>query len=111
LTLDKKVDDGKRGQEPFSDDSPAQPAAPMTVDLTGTPGLGRLRRALLDERHYDWSTRTSQTVESLRTDDTEFATLEFSDSRGEIPTATIHLELTAGWAGLADRADRVRFTP
>ncbi len=110
LTLDKKIDD-KRGQESFSAASPAQPAGPMVADLTGTPGLGHLRRALLDERHYDWSTRTPESVESLRADDTEFARLEFSDPRGYFPTATIHLELTAGWAGLAGRADRVRFTP
>ena len=92
----------KRGQEPFS--------SPAVVDLTGTPGLGHLRRALLDERHYDWTTRTNHSVESLDGADSEFAALEFSDPRGYFPTATIHLELTAGWAGLADRADRVQFT-
>lgn len=85
-------------------------ALPGIVDLTGTPGLGHLRRALLDERHYNWSTRTSQTVASLGEAGTEFAVLEFSDPRGFFPTARIHLELNAGWAGLADQADRVQFT-
>ena len=37
-----------------------------TIDLTGTPGLGHLRHALLDERHYDWQTRTNSSVHSLR---------------------------------------------
>lgn len=89
----------------------AEPAAtPPVVDLTGTPGLGHLRRALLDERHYNWATRTRQSVASLGGTDTEFAVLEFADPRGYFPTATIHLELNAGWAGLADHADRVQFT-
>lgn len=27
---------------------------PATISLTATPGLGHLRRAILDDRHYDW---------------------------------------------------------
>ncbi len=89
---------------------PEDLSALEVVDLTGTPGLGHLRRALLDERHYDWNTRTSQSVASLAGDDAKLAELEFSDPRGFFPTATIQLELNAGWAGLADHADRVKFT-
>ena len=29
---------------------------PAVIPLTATPGLGHLRRALLDQRHYNWDT-------------------------------------------------------
>lgn len=28
---------------------------PAVISLTATPGLGHLRRAILDDRHYDWT--------------------------------------------------------
>lgn len=69
------------------------------IDLTGTPGLGHLRHALLDQRHYDWQTRTDSPVESLRDEKTRMATLTFSDPLEKFPTATIELELIGGWVG------------
>jgi hypothetical protein len=69
------------------------------IDLTGTPGLGHLRHALLDQRHYEWQTRTVSSVESLRDETTRMATLTFSDPLEKFPTATIELELIGGWVG------------
>jgi hypothetical protein len=88
------------------------PAAdPRTIELTGTPGLGHLRHALLDERHYDWQSRSDSSVESLRTAQTQFATLTFTDPEDRFPTATIQLELNSGWVGPLDVADRVQLLP
>jgi len=79
-----------------------------TIDLTGTPGLGHLRHALLDERHYDWQTRAESPVQSLRSSETRFATLTFSDPKEKFSPATLQLELTEGWVSPAGENDRVR---
>ena len=87
------------------------PTVVKEIDLTATPGLGHLRHALLDERHYDWTTRNDRSIDSLRSPRTRMATLTFSDPRGIIAPATIHLELTEGWVG-TPRGDRsVRLIP
>lgn len=93
--------------------SPDDPAArqPRVSDLTNTPGLGHLRHALLDERHYEWQTRTAASVRSLRSAETWFATLTFSDPRGVYPDATIELELSDGWVGPGGTPDRVQLIP
>jgi|LakMenE01Jun11ns_1017448.scaffolds.fasta_scaffold9823950_2 hypothetical protein len=84
-----------------SDPGSASPPEPQTkeIDLTGVPGLGHLRHAILDERHYDWETRSDKTIESLRSGDSRIAYLTFSDPLGKIPASTIALELTGGWVG------------
>lgn len=84
-----------------SDTGSATPPEPQTkeIDLTGVPGLGHLRHAILDERHYDWETRSDKTIESLRSGDSRIAYLTFSDPLGKIPASTIALELTGGWVG------------
>lgn len=79
-----------------------------TIDLTGTPGLGHLRHALLDERHYDWQTRTDSSVQSLRSTETRFATLTFSDPREKFVASTLQLELVQGWVSRSGTNDRVR---
>lgn len=79
-----------------------------TIDLTGTPGLGHLRHALLDERHYDWQSRTESSVQSLRTPETRFATLTFSDPKGKFTPATLNIELTQGWVSRTGETDRVQ---
>lgn len=87
----------------------APPADFKEIELSGTPGLGHLRHALLDERHYDWTTRNDRSIESLRSPGTRMATLTFSDPRGIIAPATIHLELSEGWVGTpqGDRSVRL----
>ncbi|QDS95526.1 hypothetical protein FF011L_43230 [Roseimaritima multifibrata] len=34
-----------------------------TIDLAGVPGVGHLRHALLDQRHYDWDTVVEKKIE------------------------------------------------
>jgi len=82
--------------------------AAKRIDLTGTPGLGHLRHALLDERHYDWATKTTGSIESLRTATSRMAILTFSDPRNQYPSASIHVELIDGWVGLLGGEQRVQ---
>lgn len=97
------------GQPATSLPSATPAAAFKEIELSGTPGLGHLRHALLDERHYDWTTRNDRSIDSLRSPQTRMATLTFSDPQGIIAPATIHLELTEGWVGtpLGDRSVRL----
>ena len=81
---------------------------PQRVDLSGTPGLGHLRHALLDERHYEWETRTAEPAHAADVSEAYYATLTFSDPGGRVPTASIDLELREGWVGPPDRPERVR---
>jgi len=82
--------------------------AAKRIDLTGTPGMGHLRHALLDERHYDWTTQTPESIESLRTTTSRMAILTFSDPRNQYPSASIHVELIEGWVGLLGGEERVQ---
>ncbi|HBJ35826.1 MAG TPA: hypothetical protein DDZ51_13980 [Planctomycetaceae bacterium] len=83
-------------------------AQAKTIDLTGTPGLGHLRHALLDERHYDWQSRTDSSVQTLRSPETRFATVTFSDPKDHFAPATLNIELSQGWVSRAGADDRVR---
>lgn len=79
-----------------------------TIDLTGTPGLGHLRHALLDERHYDWESQIDSSVQSMRSAETRIATLTFSDPKENFAPATLELELNGGWVSPAGENQRVR---
>ena len=83
-----------------------------TVDLSGTPGLGHLRHALLEQRHYLWETEQPLSVDELASPNAQLARLVFSDPRPDnrqrIPTAVIRLELQDGWVGPADGSRRVQ---
>ncbi len=69
------------------------------VDLSGAPGLGHLRKALLDDRHYDWTTVAGPesadreaTIQSPR-----IVELQFSDpTLGRFPPATVQIDLDRG---------------
>ncbi|MEM9828401.1 MAG: hypothetical protein AAF958_17560 [Planctomycetota bacterium] len=86
--------------------------------LTATPGLGHLRRALLDQRHYDWQTTQSTGVLS----DCAGATigekewpacvrLTLSDTTlKRFEDVEMDLDLAEGWVGLAGQEKRVRVT-
>ncbi|WP_246113036.1 hypothetical protein [Allorhodopirellula solitaria] len=81
------------------------------VELTAFPGLGHLRKALLDERHYDWATETDGGIAEFckETDEVECVRLEFSDpTLKRFPKARIDLELNHGVVGPADQSRRVR---
>ncbi|TWU10900.1 hypothetical protein [Allorhodopirellula heiligendammensis] len=80
------------------------------VELTAFPGLGHLRKALLDERHYDWSTETSDGVSDFceQASDVQCVRLEFSDpTLRRFPMAQIDLELNHGVVGPTDQSRRV----
>ncbi|SMP38518.1 hypothetical protein SAMN06265222_101150 [Neorhodopirellula lusitana] len=82
-----------------------------TVELTAFPGLGHLRKALLDEGHYEWETETSESVAEFcdGEDDVKCVRLEFSDpSLNRFETARIDIELNRGIVGLADKASQVK---
>ncbi|PHQ36554.1 hypothetical protein [Rhodopirellula bahusiensis] len=93
------------------------------VELTAFPGLGHLRKALLEENHYQWATVEDFSVEALAdvpaTED--FAgeaneqpmvvRLEFSDPHYKrVPPALIDVELISGTVGPADGSQRVKVT-
>jgi len=82
------------------------------VELTAFPGLGHLRKAILDERHYEWETEAPQSVSSLceQFDERQCVRLEFSDPTFQrFGTAVIDIELRRGILGPADRPRSVRF--
>lgn len=80
------------------------------VELTATPGLGHLRRALLDERHFTWESETAAPVRDLCADEESICVrLRLSDSVGNrAPTTEIDLELQGGWVGLTNGEKRVQ---
>lgn len=82
------------------------------IELTGTPGLGHLRRALLDDRHYDWTTATAEPVSGVCGTDNEYCVqlLIMDPSAKRFEDVRLDLELNSGWVGLADSEQRVRVT-
>jgi hypothetical protein len=100
------------------------------VELTAFPGLGHLRKALLEQSHYQWETVEPLPVEALVVDPDVTQTaeelaegtedesgspivvrLEFSDPHYKrVPPALIDLELASGTVGPADGSQRVKVT-
>lgn len=91
------------------------------VELTTTPGLGHLRRALLDERNYDWDTIEPKSVasalvtgkESPNESDPKAAPssiqLRLTDPTGHrVGTIEIDIDLDGGWVGPSNGQQRVR---
>lgn len=91
------------------------------VELTAFPGLGHLRKALLEQSHYEWTTVEKDSVEALANlsaseDDAGEAKeqpivvrLEFSDPHYKrVPPALIDVELVSGTLGPADGSQRVK---
>ena len=90
------------------------------VDLTATPGLGHLRRALLDERNYQWDTETDRSAledcgkSEPQDDDDEFrkcVRLRLTDpTANRFDTIEIDINLGGGWIGPGDGSRRVQAT-
>jgi hypothetical protein len=89
------------------------------VELTTTPGLGHLRRALLDERNFDWETVDNQSVASGWATDSEEQSddspnsvqLRLTDPTGHrVGTIEIDIDLVHGWVGPSDGSRRVKVT-
>ena len=84
-----------------------------TVDLTATPGLGHLRRLLLDERNYDWSSESVgpalENCSKTKTDQPQCVQLRLTDPTGNrVGTIEIDLDLIGGWIGPSDGTRRIR---
>lgn len=91
------------------------------IDLQGTPSLGHLRRALLDERHFDWTTLRNESAHQEcdgrtvgdRTPIPACVTLSLSDIADppRFADQTLAIDLETGWVGPADGSRSVRLTP
>lgn len=83
------------------------------VELTATPGLGHLRKALLEETHYVWESASDQSVTSASgVAPEQCVRLRFEDPTGKrVPTIELDLELDGGWIGPADGSKSVRVLP
>lgn len=85
------------------------------IDLTATPGLGHLRRALLDERHFNWerieSSPATQDCSGLTVGRHQIPAcirLRLSDpTLKRFDPVELDLDLAAGWVGLTGVSERV----
>ena len=83
------------------------------IELSGMPGLGHLRKALLDERHYNWESESPASVESFCKPDMESpcVELQFADpTLGRVSVTTIHMNLDSGIVGPANGDKSVHVT-
>ena len=85
------------------------------VDLSGTPGLGHLRRLLLDERNYDWSSEQAGSALAdcgePQGDRPRCVQLRLTDPTAKrVGPIEIDLDLDTGWIGPSDGSRRVRAT-
>jgi hypothetical protein len=83
------------------------------VNLSGTPGLGHLRRLLLDERNYDWSTVASGDALENCGDPGEqqprCVQLRLTDPTAHrFDPVEIDIDLQTAWLGPSDGSQRVR---
>jgi hypothetical protein len=85
------------------------------VELTATPGLGHLRRLLLDERNFDWPTESggsvSEKCQKSDSDSPQCIQLRLTDPTAHrVGTIEIDIDLAGGWVGPSDGTRRVRAT-
>jgi len=85
------------------------------VELTGTPGLGHLRRALLDERSFDWQTEVGRSAlencGKQTSDPPQCVQLRLTDPTAHrVGTIEIDMDLAGGWIGPSDGSRRVQAT-
>lgn len=92
---------------------------PDAIELSGTPGLGMLRRGLLDERHYLWDTLREGSIADITDENLEFVVLYFSDdpqfippenARADVVPTSLMLELSQGWVEIPGQRTMVRLT-
>lgn len=86
------------------------------VDLSGTPSLGHLRHALLDERGFEWNTQTTGSVTQMCRKPVDglkvsCVRLRLTDpTANRIGTIDLDLDLMGGWVGPSDGSKRVQTT-
>jgi hypothetical protein len=89
------------------------------ADLSGSPGLGHFRHALLNQRHYDWDSITDRGVEEIEIPDRELVFVEIEGRSPDAPPVPMPItitptrlvmELTEGWVGVVGVRRAVRMT-
>ncbi|MGI9468133.1 MAG: hypothetical protein ACR2OA_13515 [Rubripirellula sp.] len=86
------------------------------VDLSGTPSLGHLRHALLDERGFDWNTESAGAAADMcqkppKEEVVSCIRLRLTDPTAKrIGTIDLDLDLVGGWVGPSDGSKRVQAT-
>lgn len=113
--------DAASGLELTADLDATQMVAEKTVDLTDIPGVGHLRHALLDQRHYDWTSQHDEDIDAFAAaaqaperPPTEWVTLELDGTpprHAPIELTRFRLELTEGWVGIPGGNARVQLRP
>jgi len=83
------------------------------VELSGTPGLGHLRRLLLDERNYDWSSvSTGQALGDCGEPvpkKPRCVQLRFTDPTAHrFDSLEVDIDLQTGWLGPSDGSKRIK---
>ena len=80
------------------------------VELTGTPGLGHLRKLLLDERNYDWgSVRQAGMQQQCDQPDSFCVQIQITDpTAGRFDPVEISIDLSTGWLGEGDSSQSVQ---
>lgn len=71
------------------------------VELTGTPGLGHLRKLLLDERNYDWSSVSQTSIDEHCGQKEAFCVqLRITDpTANRFQPIEVTIDLQSGWLG------------
>ncbi|XZE51771.1 hypothetical protein SH139x_003436 [Planctomycetaceae bacterium SH139] len=98
--------------------TPVDPADVAWTDLSGSPGLGLFRKALVSEGHFRWDLQESESLRSLKLTDPRYAIVKISGEIPDSPTSVaaplepveILLELNSGWMGPLTGAGAVPFT-
>lgn len=86
------------------------------VEISGTPSLGHLRHALLDERSFDWNTESAGAAAEMCQKPAEEQVVSCVQLRLTDPTAKrigtidLDLDLIGGWVGPSDGSKRVQAT-
>jgi hypothetical protein len=86
------------------------------VDLSGTPSLGHLRHALLDDRGFDWNTESSGAAAAMcqkppKEGAVSCVRLRLTDPTAKrIGTIDLDIDLVGGWVGPSDGSKRVQAT-
>jgi hypothetical protein len=81
------------------------------VDLSGVPGLGHFRHALLDDRHYDWPSLRDRPVSEVAANAEALVVLELDGPPESVEPVAIWVDMETGWVGPVEGARAVRLTP
>jgi len=88
------------------------------TDLSGSPGLGLFRKALVSDGHFRWELQEQESLQSLELTNPRYAIVKISGEIPDSPTSVaaplepvqILLELNSGWMGPLKGTGAVPFT-